>query len=328
MTNAERILAEIRAHPGLTDAELRVRTGIEPHQQVNQICRRLAARGLIRREARQIGPIVNVPVAEPVTRWRTRPAGAAQARGFGGRPAEAMRPATARTTGRLHPGQREDTPPTPWDLPAPNSTLIVIPCSGSKRPGGVATTASTVIDLLPTDLADKLVAARARVAAHAGLDESRLLPAWQRYDGQLYRSARALGEPSRRGLAVAIVSGGYGVLLADDRIGDYNRRFSPGDWPPGLLEACLVSIAARLGKHTVIAFCSRTTGYADLVRRVPWRDAGLGAYLASPDTNGRRGTQVIVPRSEGEAVAAFADRTLTPGWTSSDGLALDWVRLG
>lgn len=35
MTNAERILAEIRAHPGLTDGELRVRTGIEPHQQVN-----------------------------------------------------------------------------------------------------------------------------------------------------------------------------------------------------------------------------------------------------------------------------------------------------
>ena len=48
-TNRDLVLALIRAEPGLTDTEIRKRTGIEPHQQVNQICRSLAAAGLSKR---------------------------------------------------------------------------------------------------------------------------------------------------------------------------------------------------------------------------------------------------------------------------------------
>jgi hypothetical protein len=47
MTNAEKILADLRTGGPLTDEALRKRTGVEPHQQVNQICRRLEAQGLI-----------------------------------------------------------------------------------------------------------------------------------------------------------------------------------------------------------------------------------------------------------------------------------------
>ena len=50
MTNRERVLALLRTEPvGLTDSEIRERTGIQPHQEVNQVCRSLARAGLIKR---------------------------------------------------------------------------------------------------------------------------------------------------------------------------------------------------------------------------------------------------------------------------------------
>ena len=52
MTNRERVLALLRSElVGLTDSEIRERTGTQPHQQVNQICRSLARAGLIERRA-------------------------------------------------------------------------------------------------------------------------------------------------------------------------------------------------------------------------------------------------------------------------------------
>lgn len=63
-TNRDRFLALIFAEPGLTDSDIRRRTGIEPHQQANQICRSFAAAGLVRRIAGPKGQIVNVPVAD------------------------------------------------------------------------------------------------------------------------------------------------------------------------------------------------------------------------------------------------------------------------
>ena len=41
-TNSERILAALKRADGSSDSELRIATGVEPHQQVNQICRQLA----------------------------------------------------------------------------------------------------------------------------------------------------------------------------------------------------------------------------------------------------------------------------------------------
>ena len=62
MTNQERILALIQANPeGLTDAEIRERTGIQPHQQVNQICRALEQIGHTKRVDGPPGRIMNVP---------------------------------------------------------------------------------------------------------------------------------------------------------------------------------------------------------------------------------------------------------------------------
>ena len=62
MTNRERILALIRSNPmGLTDSEIRELTGIQPHQQVNQISRALEEAGHTKRIDGPKGRIINIP---------------------------------------------------------------------------------------------------------------------------------------------------------------------------------------------------------------------------------------------------------------------------
>jgi hypothetical protein len=60
-SNVAIILDLIRREPGLTDSEIRQRTGIDPHQQVNGICNRLAKDGRIRRQRGPRGQWVNLP---------------------------------------------------------------------------------------------------------------------------------------------------------------------------------------------------------------------------------------------------------------------------
>ena len=62
MTNPERVLALIRSNPrGLTDSEIGERTGIQPHQQINRICRALEEEGRTRRATGSNGHIINIP---------------------------------------------------------------------------------------------------------------------------------------------------------------------------------------------------------------------------------------------------------------------------
>ena len=58
MTNSWLILDALRTGP-LTDTQLRIATGVEPHQQVNQICHRLQRRGVLRRVRGYDGRISN-----------------------------------------------------------------------------------------------------------------------------------------------------------------------------------------------------------------------------------------------------------------------------
>lgn len=60
MNNFERVIAAITdAGRGLTDKEVGDLTGISPHAQVNQICNKLAKRGVTIREAGPEGTLVN-----------------------------------------------------------------------------------------------------------------------------------------------------------------------------------------------------------------------------------------------------------------------------
>ncbi|MDP8991539.1 MAG: hypothetical protein M3N31_00520 [Actinomycetota bacterium] len=149
------------------------------------------------------------------------------------------------------------------------------------------------------------------------------MPAWRRYAGTLYGAAGSgLAAAMDRGFPTIIISGSYGIVVAAEPIGVYDRRFALTDWPEALLSDCLLATAERLGVDHVVAFCSYSTGYAKLVRRVPWRRQQIEAVLLAPDMGGGGGAQVFVPRASGEALAAFVEGGLSSTWTSSDGVPI------
>ena len=201
MTNRERVLALVRSEPtGLTDSEIRGRTGIQPHQQVNQICRSLAQAGLIERRAAPQGRLVNFP---PGSLPKNSPPGRRlAARAKSGKPShERADPADAAEMPRL----------------SISTTLFVLPCSGSKRRSGrrTATRGTSVLRSLPRGLAAELRTRRSENASRVKLDESALLPAAERYTGTLYQAAGdALDVLAGSGAGLLIISGGYGVASA------------------------------------------------------------------------------------------------------------------
>lgn len=119
-----------------------------------------------------------------------------------------------------------------------------------------------------------------------------------------------------------VMSGFYGFIDALDPIGTYERAMHAADWPDGVLERALVESVRAYGQSHVVAFCSRSTAYTTVARRVRWGHAGLRCWLICPDAAGRGGAQRSVPAATGEAIVAFLSGQLHPGWTSSDGVAL------
>ncbi|MBK8961047.1 MAG: MarR family transcriptional regulator [Proteobacteria bacterium] len=218
MNNADRILALLGQHSGLDDDELAKLAGISPRQQVNQICRRLAAAGLIVRARGISGKISNALLPE---RAPVRP--------------------DIRSRSPLQPDISSTSIVSNADLPFDSAenlrdTLLIIPCSGRKN---TATTigrgGAPITDSLPATLTQRLQDARATVLAKAELDENHLMPAWQRYAGTFYAAAnKALVDAVAIGLHVLILSGGYGLVTAGEAIGNYamrlNRRLRPAEW--------------------------------------------------------------------------------------------------
>ena len=280
-------------------------TGVNPHQQVNQICRRLETDGLIERRRDATGQIVNLPLGSS--------ARSSQATRERSHPEESLprRAAVIRGTSCI-PAAKLD------------GTLLIVPCSAEKSRGGTTIRGGpSVLDLLPRHLADDLRQARHDIAEQAHLNDARLLPAWRRYGGYLYRAAGStLDQLAAARRPLLIISGGYGIVLGEEMIGDYDRRFQLRDWPRGLLDACIAQVAHAFGVERALAFCSRTSDYAKLVRRVDWRSCGVEAELVAPISRGG-GAMVRVPRASGEAIAAFVANELHDLWRSSDDLSLE-----
>lgn len=203
---------------------------------------------------------------------------------------------------------------------------MVLPCSAAKRSGGEPLDlhqAHGIAEWLPRKLRDELVEVRARVALRAKVDETHVRPALERYAGHLYGAAGShLGEVVARARGVVILSGGYGAVLADEPIGTYDTVLRPADWPDGLLGRVLVATAQALAVDAVVAFLSRSTAYARIVRSAPWPPDGPWVGLVSPENDSAGGAMVTVPRSLGDALAGYVTGELRSGWTSSDGLGL------
>jgi hypothetical protein len=132
------------------------------------------------------------------------------------------------------------------------------------------------------------------------------MPAWQRSAGYFYTNAdTAIADAVRTAADLVILSGGYGVVQADEPIGWYQRRLRLTDWPPGLLGAELATLAARRQLRTVIGFAAATSPYADVIRTAPWADAGVDNVVLVTADAPTGGAQVVVPRDLGRAFAAY-----------------------
>lgn len=302
-SHQDRILDLLRSGVALDDDEIASKLGIEPRQTVNQVCRRLAGRGLITRTWGPTGKIVN---------------GLADGAGDRSPPSQPKalpRPSIAVTAG-------EDLVPASLAR-----TLIILPCSGSKKPGGdVDAAGPSILASLPPTLAGELAAARKDVARRIVIGERQLMPAWQRYDGAVYSaSGHAIEKMMDAGAHVLILSGGYGLVSAAEPIGDYNAVLKPGWWPHNLLGRCLLAYAASHRVQSVRAFAAATSPYYRVLSKLDWSGAGVSdALLLAPRPE--PGGMAKSPRTIGEALAALADGRLDSNWISSYGLPLDITR--
>jgi hypothetical protein len=159
----------------------------------------------------------------------------------------------------------------------------------------------------PPNWPQALQDARAKVLATASADASRVLPAWSRYTGTFYKYARpALADATATG-HVVIISGGYGLVRADEPIAWYDKMLQLTDWPAGLLESALIEEARRCAAQTVVAFSSATTEYTRLLRRTPWDQADIDARLVTI-TGVTGGAMSEVPRRLAMAFTRFWNR--------------------
>lgn len=182
----------------------------------------------------------------------------------------------------------------------PRTCMIVLQCSAGKARGGSPPTGTTT-----SEWTRALLDARKRVLSDANVQQERLLPAWQRYTGTFYRTARpALYAAVSAGTNIVILSGGYGAVTATEHIGDYEMVLRLRDWPSGVLEQSLLDHARRTTPFAVVAFVSGSTDYARLIRRVAWQELAVPAYLVTPVIEGG-GAMVKVPRALGQAFSAF-----------------------
>jgi hypothetical protein len=309
--NADLIIAALRHWPDIDDDELARRAGVSPRQQVNIICRRLEQRGFLERFTGPRGKIVN------------RLTGIHQA----GTPVIPSEPPRSSTKSAPATAKAMSTPANPAIclVSAPADTLIIIPCSARKSDGSKSSDdGGSLLGELPDILAGRLAAARRAVAEIAHLDESTLMPAWHRYSGTLYQSAR-LGFERAQDTPwfqhLLILSGGYGVVRAVDPIGTYDLAMEENRWPPGLLQEVIETYARRHKIQRTRAIVSETTGYARVLRKVAWRRAGVSdALLLIPEAS--TGAMVKAPRAIGEALVTMMAGGLDSSWRSSDGLQM------
>jgi hypothetical protein len=202
----------------------------------------------------------------------------------------------------------------------PQRSLIVLTCSARKDTGGRP---SAMAD--PPNWPQALQDARAKVLATAGADASRVLPAWCRYTGTFYQYARpALADATTTG-HVVIISGGYGLVRADEPIAWYDKMLQLTEWPVGLLESALIEEARRCAAETVVAFASATTEYAKLLRRTPWEQAGIDARLVTI-TGVTGGAMSEVPRRLAQAFTQFWNRE--DGGSYPPGTTVEQLRAG
>gem|GEM_PF-2680771 len=137
------------------------------------------------------------------------------------------------------------------------------------------------------------------------------MPAVQRYaPGLLYQGAgNAITEAMERGVYVAIVSGGYGVVLGSEPIGDYEALLEEREWPDNMIGRSLAALADRCRAQRVLAVMT-SEAYARVIRTAPW-PSSVRVTLVLP--SGGQGMERL--RATGRAVADILRGAAPASWT-------------
>lgn len=314
MTKSEQVLALIQRQPGLTDQQIRAALGIKHVAEVNAICNKLQKRGEIKREKGPQGLIINVPLGATV--------GGEHSGHLDAMPPASTAPAASPTFAVLGLWKQL----AGLDLA---HTLLVIPCSAKKACEGASQPGPRLASSLPPTLAKQLAAAQATVATKIKIDTSAMLPAWQRYQGALYKAAHsALKAATAQHAHLLILSGGYGAVLAEQPIGCYDAVLKPGWWPDHILQQCLAAYAEAHGLTGVVGLAGASTAHAKVICSTCWPCAVKHAFLLSPPSPADGGAMSLVPQALGEAFAALWSGKLNVGWKSAKGLPIALEALG
>lgn len=202
-------------------------------------------------------------------------------------------------------------------------TLLIIPSSKSQSRNSESGITSSILSSLDPENAKALIGARMSMHQRAHIDETTHMPAYRRFKGTLYEQcSESLGKGINAGQKILIVTGAYGVVVANEPIGFYERQFSLSDWQPGLLGRCIIDYIKHSNIKTVIAVASFSTSTATLIRSIKWKLAGVEACLVTPNASGA-GVLTKVPRTQGEAIKELIEKKrLERTWISSDSLSL------
>ena len=335
MSNVHLILALVRAHPGLSDAGLCQRSGVEPHQQVNQICRGLEKKGLIRRERAPSGRIVNVPVEDG------RPAAAPESGESDSPPRSAPEGGTASVSPRGAP----DNPP-----------LLGIPFSGERGepkrqgpPGGLALVpdpqemqtpvSATALRLLvvstcsrrkivdhPHHLVQDDFADPARLAAREQQLAPWLRPAVEMYQGREHalvtEAVGSLRTTLGGNVRHRIISAGYGLITPERRIAPYDVTFNDMDIGDIAPWADRIGVRRDLedelgsAEVAILLLGTRYLWAIEPRRLLPRREQRL-VFVAAPSQArriGRRADITLVAAGMTDATRRGVDNYVQKGW--------------
>jgi len=307
-TNAQKVLEAIAKQPGLDDDELSLSADIFPRQTINQTCHKLEKQGLIMRKIGVRGKIINY-LNSPYSPQNLI---------HESRENETQTNSINEVSIDVSQLQKKTIDA---DLA---TTLFIIPCSKKKDTALKRNIhGPSILDILPPNLAERLANARKANFAQASINETFMIPAWQRYCGALYTSAKtSLEKATAADSHILILSGGYGVVLATEPIGTYEAVFKRSWWPTGLIEEIISFYASYNELKKVRAIVSASTDYRKIVERVDWRMANvLDGLLLTPERT--RGATRKAPVTQGEALTALLDGKLFDGWVSSYGLSLN-----
>jgi len=233
----------------------------------------------------------------------------------------------------------ETTPPTNQSN---YPMLFLIPCSAGKNLYNESSFSSedeeSIFDFLSTDAANRLTGGRAAVESIASIEQNAVSQySLDLYDGFMYRTAgfkSSILDFLRRGIGhLGIISGGYGLVLPNEKIFQYSCRLSDSKkiWLKHGLPYIVSEFAAVIKAKHIVGFFGGTTDYAKLIRKVCWLHDDLESVrIYHPTPDGKGGYLQRTPTFLGKAVTHFLQSTCDFQSLikfSTDGMEINYSRL-